>query len=151
MVDAHLGITALNGDSQPHVLRDEPGAEILGHTFSPFGKYLVAVLGSAADGVHDAVDKLERHFLMEDVTHGADEDVMRLTPLQRFFEVVLVEGQSEAVAVLIKPHGLEATSHHLSIAVSTTCRFLGTTRDGIPSLVSPFYFGSFHNSKDKLL
>ena len=53
-----------------------------------------------------------------------------------------MEGQSKAVAVLVQPHGLKAARHHLSIAVGAACRFLGASRDGVPRLVGPFYFGS---------
>ena len=95
------------------------------------------------NGVHDAVDKLKGHLLMEDVAHGADEDIVRLFPLQRLFEVFLVQSQSEAIALFLQPHGLKAPRHHLGIAMRTTRRPLGTSRDGIPRLVGPFYFGGF--------
>ena len=91
MVNARFGCLAFHRDTQPYILWDEAGAEVLGHTLSPFGKDLVAVLGRAADGLHNAVDKLERYLFVEDVAHGADKDVMGFLPLQRLVEVVFVQ------------------------------------------------------------
>ena len=108
------------------------------------------MLRCEADGVHNAVDKLEGDLLVEDVAHGADEDVVGLAPLQRLAEGILMERQLEAVAVFLQSHSLQATRHHFGIAMRTAGRTLGATRDGVPRFIGPFYFSGFHNSKDKL-
>lgn len=144
MVNTNLGIAALDGNTQPHVLRDKSSAEVFSHSFGTLGKDLVAVLGRVADGVHNTVDKLEGNVLVEDVAHGADEDVVGLAPLQRLIEGVLMERQLEAVAVFLQSHGFQSTGHYLGIAMRTAGGTFGATSDGVPRLVGPFYLGIFH-------
>ena len=102
------------------------------------------MLRSGADGLHDAIDKVEGHVGMEDVTHGAHEDRAALLPTLGGVKVFGMQGQFEAILILGLTHCTKAASHDFCIAMGTAARCPGATRDGIPRLFVPFYLGRSH-------
>ena len=74
---------------------------------------------------------------MEEIAHGVYKNELRLLPLERRFQDVLMQSQLEAVSVIGLPHCAQPKCHPLGITVLTTGADLGAAGYRIPRRPSP--------------
>ena len=100
-INTRFSCHTLHSDAKPHILWNQPCAEVLCHPLCSFCQYLIAMLGTPSNGVHDTINELKWYIIMEDVAHRTNKDVMRLLPLQWLVQIFFVKSQSKAIAILL--------------------------------------------------
>lgn len=102
-----------------------------------FGEYLERVLRTVVHRPERALNKLGRHGLVKEVTHGIDKNKARRTPSPWGVKQIFVQRHLESIVVTHIAHRLQPARHPFGVAVRAAITNLGATRDRIPCGLSP--------------
>lgn len=102
-----------------------------------FGEYLECVLRTVVHRPERALNKLGRHGLVKEVTHGIDKNTARRTPSPWGVKQIVVQRHLEPIVVTHIAHRLQPARHPLGVAVRAAVTNLGASRDRIPRGLRP--------------
>lgn len=134
VVDPVLIAGILDRNSDPDILW--PGLQFRGNlhqSLVPFGEHLVDMPRGLAHDLEDLLQKVEGHFLVEEVAHGVDEDQARLLPPPRFVQPFGVKGKAKPVGEVVR----KALRDALGVAILAARAHFGAARRRVPRLLRP--------------
>ena len=144
-IDAGQAVAAVfHGDAPPDVRGGGGIGEATGeqffHAVGALGENLVSVpVGEAHDG-GDFGYVVLRDVLMEEVTHGIDEDAARRGPLQRIGQLFRDKAEIESKLEWVSFDPAPAFREGLRIAMGAPGADLGAATHRVPRRVGPFDF-----------
>lgn len=106
----------------------------LGEPLVPLGQHLVDMPGRFPHHLEDLLQKVERHFLVEEVAHGVDKDQARLSPPARLIQALRVQGELKSMREVIG----KALRDALSVAMFAARAHFCAARGRVPRFFRPF-------------
>jgi len=119
------------------------------HARASLGEHLENVPVGTLHRVEHLFDKLPRHFLVEEVAHGVDENHPRFAPLKGLLKALRAQRQVEAALEGMAGHTAESFGEPLGVAAIAPGADLRAARHRVPRRVGPFDLG--HISPEQII
>ncbi len=129
--------TVFGGHPQPCVRRQAVIGAEGGHPLRSLCKYLESMPWCLQHDLKNCLDEAVRDSLVEQITHGVDEEYTGSPPSEWIAESFRVQSDTETILVSLHTHSPQAAGHRLSIAVGAPRRHLTAAGGWIPGQLRP--------------
>src|ERR1700722_4471745 len=129
--------TILDRYSDPNIWMPAQLARKLRQSLVALSENLERVVVRPAHHIKDPLDVVQRHVLVEEITHRVHEDHPWTRPSHRLLQTLRPEAQVEPLLVRVAWNPAPSLGKRLGIAVGTAWRHRVTARDRVPCRLGP--------------
>src|SRR5688500_17927619 len=108
-----------------------------------FSEYLIGMPICSFHNICYGRDVLHRYIVVEEITHGVDEDHAGFGPSQWFGQFLGDQPQIKSLLVGMSGYAAKPFRKRLRVAMLAAWTNLGATADRVPCCVRPLDFGAF--------